>query len=289
MSEVKFIVGRFNPPTPGHLKMIIAAYEGQWENKSLFIEDELKSNTNKSKPPHIIFPTYSQDPKKDSKNKNPLDFDTKRKHLKKVIESGLKEHVKNQTINVKEIDFTPNLDEEETELKLKPNTIYINKTPKPESGRNIYGNPCGILLKLKEKYDNIHLICGKDRMDSYKSFQKYVKEKNKNYYVHALERDESGISATKIRENTLKIKDWKHLQDYVIAGLTEDQLTKLYDNVSKALGITHSKETINTRKNVIIDLNPGQKLENIKKEDISNLHDNTCEIKNTTITLSGGN
>ena len=149
--EIKFIVGRFNPPTPGHLKMIIAAYEGQWKNNSLFIEDELDSNNiGKQKPPLIIFPTYSHGPKKGKKeNKDPLTFDKKREHLKNIIENGLDKFTASQPSKIEFINFNKN-------PIITPNIIYINETPPPSKGRNMYGNPSGNLFKLKEKYKEIH-------------------------------------------------------------------------------------------------------------------------------------
>ena len=81
-----FCIGRFNPPTTGHLKMIEAAARIQKQNPGA---------------PFYVFPTHSQDPKK-----NPLPHALKVAYMKKMFKKYAKNIQVSKARNVFEIANT---------------------------------------------------------------------------------------------------------------------------------------------------------------------------------------
>lgn len=305
MSEIRFMIGRFNPPTPGHLKMIIAASEGKWDDKEIFENPYEHTTSPIQQPPLIIFPTYTED-----STKNPLDFKTKVKHLEKIIYYHFKKEAQLIDLSKHSLYSLNNLDH---------GTIYINNTDK-SNNRGIWGNPYRIVCEMKKtKYNSVRLICGEDRLKLFEGFgssifrnsykQSKFKSSNNNssgirssisnnssnssarFNVHGLLRDALAISATKIRENTKKKNNWEHLYDYVQIFLPSENINELYTEVSLALGIEHSKNTTNNRLQILNELKNviDQKLnEEFKKEyDPTNIESNcgntSCECPNTEV------
>ena len=293
--EIKFIVGLFNPPTPGHLKMIITAYEGEWDNKYKFKNpEEKKSNTNTQlttspiqQPPLIIFPTYSHGPKSSGKlDKDPLDFDTKVTHLQNIIKSYFKLKNYPDLIDLNKVSLDT----------LKYGKIYINNTDIEH--KRIWGNPFKILCEMnKTKYDSVRLICGQDRLLNYQRMGLQIfgnphkgskntgnsSSSSSRFHVHGLLRDDSSMSATKIRENTLKQINWKYLEDYIQIGLPATNINKLYTNVSLALGTKHSSTVRNNRLEIIQKLEEEFNEEDDGFSEVVCDKDTTCPCSNTQV------
>lgn len=176
---VYMVFGRFNPATAAH--------------RMLF--EELGKVAKKNDGVAFIFTSHSQD-----KKKNPLDYKTKIKYLKKLAPQGVKV-IESKARNAAEVL---------TEL----------------------GNNLG--------YKRAVLLTGSDRYDAYVRFKKYLKDFNLDSFdVMAIGKqrtetsdDLDGMSASKMRQMVVDGKEKEFIEKAPFDKKTNKQL---YDDVKKGM------------------------------------------------------
>lgn len=176
-----FVFGRFNPCTRAHFMLF----------------EELGKIAKRNNGVAFIFTSHSQD-----KKKNPLDYKTKIKYLKKLAPNGVKV-IESKARNAPEVL---------TEL-----------------GTNL-------------GYKKAVLLTGSDRTESYEKFKKYLKDFNlESYEVMTIgkQRNETsddldGMSASKMRQMVVDGKEKEFIKN---APFDEKTNKQLYKDVKKGMGL----------------------------------------------------
>lgn len=178
---VYMVFGRFNPVTNAH--------------RMLF--EELGKIAKKNNGIAFVFTSHTQD-----KKKNPLDYTTKIKYLKKLAPNGVKV-IESKARNAAEVL---------TEL----------------------GNNLG--------YKRAVMLTGSDRTDAYEKFKKYLKDFNlESLEIMTIgkQRNETsddldGMSASKMRQTVVDGREKDFIEKAPFDAKTNKQL---YDDVKKGMGL----------------------------------------------------
>ena len=188
-----FCIGRFNPPTTGHLKMIEAAARIQKQNPGA---------------PFYVFPTHSQDPKK-----NPLPHALKVAYMKKMFKKYAKNIQVSKARNVFEMS-TMLYDKGHRAIVLVAGSDRVTEFDKllnqyngVEGRHGYYG------------FDNIEVVSAGERDPDAEGVE--------------------GMSASKMREAASK-DDYDSFKQGLPAGFKEGE--KLYKDVRKNMGIREERD-----------------------------------------------
>ena len=175
-NEVIFTYARMNPPHLGHLRMI-----------NFMIEKAKELNINEV----CIYLSLTYDEKK-----NPLFCDEKMDLLQHLINKHIL--IKNDSVYL-------------NNRYNNKNNHYNNYENKIKISIRCERSPYGVIYKLFEKFDKIHMVVGSDRLESMQKLIKSILSKlNRNsnsYTINSLNRGNNknnkniSLSATKIRKS----------------------------------------------------------------------------------------
>ena len=204
-----FTIGRMNPPTSGHLRliremMIIALDQGQ--NKIYIILSHTKDN-----------------------KKNPLGCSRKKEIL---VAEGMIEYLKQANPLLSEIEVDIRCMNETVPKKCDKHVVVLKQVCKIQIDA---GNPTHMIL-----------IVGADRASSYDWIVKYLNEEKPPVILDiiSLDRPEDAMSATSMRSLVLKGDKEEFIKATMTSGLPVENAVSLYAELERELKPQGKRKTL---------------------------------------------